>query len=376
MAALVAFIKAATTPTGARDSGNLKPGAKDLKDFDHVPLHLPEEVHAATTPLASLWALLEAYFVNHGFKDVAALASFLSVHFRTGENNDQKAFTRGPAQSGTYHLFARKLPGPNLPTTPLPPQERTSFGLLRGVPPHISAPLLGLNFRDGADTREGNKMTPLFNKIPQPLLKSGETAATFLADMAVVRAAYQSAPPPEKESKKRTAGSSSSLSGSSSSSSSSSSSGNGGSKKQKLNPSVLAVRKLANSDVEAIVAKTTVRHMRNAEEYVKSQPEFVMQTINMANFTLQNSPRSALMETNKESSAALGNVVTAALFVGEIDKLDANSKEVEALRAAGNTNSPIRLKFQTPATKTTAAASPTTAVDTTENENKAPGAAQ
>ena len=116
--------------------------------------------------------------------------------------------------------------------------------------------------------------------------------------------------------------------------------------------------------------------MRNAEECVKSQPVFVLQTINMANFVLQNSPRSALMETNKESSAALGNIVTAALFVDEIDKLDANSGEVEALRAAAKTNSPIRLKFQTPATKTTAAASPTTAVDTTENENKAPGAAQ
>ena len=124
VAALVAFIKAATTPTGARDSGNSKPGAKDLKDFDHVPLHLPEEVHAVTTPLASLWALLEAYFVDHGFKDVAVLASFIASNFRAGENNDQKAFLRGPSQSGTYHFLARKLPGPNLPTTPLPPQER------------------------------------------------------------------------------------------------------------------------------------------------------------------------------------------------------------------------------------------------------------
>ena len=87
VAALVAFIKAATTPTGARDSGNSKPGAKDLKDFDHVPLHLPEEVHAVTTPLASLWALLEAYFVDHGFKDVAALASFIASNFRAAALN-------------------------------------------------------------------------------------------------------------------------------------------------------------------------------------------------------------------------------------------------------------------------------------------------
>ena len=77
-------------------------------------------------------------------------------------------------------------------------------------------------------------MTAQFNKIPLSLLKPGKSVATFLADMALVRAAYQSTPPEKKESKKRAAGSSSSLS--SSSSSSSSSSGNG-SKKQKLNPS-------------------------------------------------------------------------------------------------------------------------------------------
>ena len=39
-----------------------------------------------------------------------------------------------PSQSGTYHFLTRKLPGPNLPTTPLPPQERKSFGLLRKNP--------------------------------------------------------------------------------------------------------------------------------------------------------------------------------------------------------------------------------------------------